>query len=211
MPIVRRRHALLAAALIGACAPAWSLFKVIGPDGTVTYTDRPPAASVGKIVQMQRAGTEAPPEAVLPYALRQVVERYPVTLFTTADCGPCDRGRELLRKRGVPFRERIASTDADREAWQRIVKSPNAPVLTIGSQVLQGLQADTWNNYLDVAGYPQQSQLPPSYSPPSAEPLAGTASAAEPGASAPQPAATTRRPAPAEPPAGAEPPGGIRF
>jgi glutaredoxin len=211
MPIVRRRHALLAAALIGACAPAWSLFKVIGPDGNVTYTDKPPSESLGKVVNIQRGSTDAPPEAVLPYALRQVVERYPVTLFTTTDCEPCDRGRELLRKRGVPFRERIASSDTDREAWNRIVKSPHAPVLTIGSQVLQGLQADTWNSYLDVAGYPQQSQLPPSYSPRTAEPLTGAARPVDATASAAQPAATTRRSTPADAPAVVEQPGGIRF
>ena len=34
---------LLAAALAAWVLPAWALYKGVGPDGRVTYTDRPPA------------------------------------------------------------------------------------------------------------------------------------------------------------------------
>jgi len=48
MHLARRHpHSLLpwaAAALLMAAGPAWALYKVVGPDGKVTYTDRPPTA-----------------------------------------------------------------------------------------------------------------------------------------------------------------------
>ena len=90
---------LLAGGLLAALASAWGQYKVVAPDGRVTYTDRPPADASAKVTELGRriAPAEPAPSATLPLDLRQLVERFPVTLFTAADCAPCDRGRELLR------------------------------------------------------------------------------------------------------------------
>ena len=58
--------------------------------------------------------------AGLPYELRQVVQRYPVTLYTSDECGPCGAGRSLLVTRGVPFEERTVKTNEDVDALQRL-------------------------------------------------------------------------------------------
>jgi len=47
----------------------------------------------------------------------------------------------------------------------------DAPVLAIGTQQLRGLSPDTWNSYLDSAGYPRESKLPPGYAFASPSPL----------------------------------------
>ena len=48
------------------------------------------------------------------YALRLVATRFPVTLFTASNCGEgCALGRGLLAKRGVPYTERVAESEAD--------------------------------------------------------------------------------------------------
>ena len=47
-----RRPALRAAVAVMAvltALPAAALYKVVGPDGKVTYTDRPPAPASGRI------------------------------------------------------------------------------------------------------------------------------------------------------------------
>lgn len=176
-------------------APAWAQYKVVGPDGKVTYTDRPPPAAEGKTVPLRGGKDSSVGDAGLPYALRTVASRFPVTLYTTPDCSPCDQGRQLLRQRGIPFRERTAATDADRAAWASTVGSQEAPVLTIGSQKLKGFQDSSWHSYLDAAGYPRESQLPASYTPPAPQPLVAAAPAPQPEA-APPPAPTPTVPPP---------------
>lgn len=197
------RWGLAACIAAFGCLPAWAQYKVVGPDGKVTYTDRPPPSAEGKTVPLRGGRDVAGSDANLPYALRNVMGRYPVTLYTTADCAPCDQGRQMLRQRGIPFRERTATTDADRAAWASAVGGTQAPVLTIGSQKLSGFQDAAWNSYLDAAGYPRESQLPASYTPPAPQPLVAVAPAPQPDA-APAPA-----PTPAAPPPPAS--GGFRF
>lgn len=185
-------------------APAWALYKVVGPDGKVTYTDRPPVGNeAGKAVPLDAMGRVAPADNALPFALRSVASRFPVTLYTVPSCQPCDRGRDLLRQRGVPFQERTATNEADRQAWQQQFNTAEAPVLTIGSQQMRGLQADQWNSYLDAAGYPRDSRLPSTYSPPAPQPLTDHSAAADERASVAKPSAP---PPPPPPPAS-----GIRF
>ncbi len=161
----------LAAALALAATSAHALFKVVEPDGRVTYTDRPPQAGGGKVVPVNRDGTSTGDTAALPFALRQVATRFPVTLYTTTNCGPCGMARQMLARRGIPFAERVADSAEDREAWERVVGGPEAPALRVGGQVLRGFIAVSWEETLDVAGYPRQSVLPASYQAPAAAPL----------------------------------------
>lgn len=193
----------IGAALAAAAAPAFAQYKIVGPDGRVTYTDRPPQAGQGRSVPLGRAGSE--PSVTLPLAVREPMQRFPVVLYTIANCQPCDAGRELLRQRGVPFQERTsANSAADQDSWLKLVGSNDAPGLTVGSQVLRGFSPATWNGTLDLAGYPRESRLPPNYVSPAPQPLVAV--------QAPRPAApVTPPPPPPLPDAPPPPPGGIRF
>lgn len=189
--------------------PSHALYKVVAPDGTVTYTDRPPAASVGRPVARGQtaAGDTAAAMASLPIELRQTVARFPVTLYSSADCAPCESGRRMLQGRGVPFTERRVSNEDDAEALNRLTGGRSVPTLTIGGQALRGFAEGDWQSYLDAAGYPRESQLPRGYQAPAATPLV------ERQPEAPPPVA---RPAPppepiAAPPTTAPSPTGIRF
>ncbi len=171
-PIGAAVRALPLAALLFAAA-AQAQYKIVGPDGRVTYTDRPPAAAQGeRVAPMGRVAAEASgSSAALPLELRQAASRYPVTLYTAANCVPCDTGRQLLNQRGIPFAERVASTVEDSQALERLSGGREVPVLTIGGQMLRGLQSESWNSYLDAAGYPRVSKLPATYRQPAAAPL----------------------------------------
>jgi hypothetical protein len=63
------------------CAPlAMAQYKVVGPDGKVTYTDRPQAAAGHQVTSMglgSNGGNSGVDTGSLPIALRQVVNRYP--------------------------------------------------------------------------------------------------------------------------------------
>ena len=156
---------LAAAAGMSVAMPGLAQFKVIGADGKVTYTDREPSASEGRVVPLgARAAASAPVESDLPFELRQSVSKYPVTLYVTSTaCEPCTAARQLLKQRGIPFSERMVVTAEDSEALEKLSGAREAPTLTIGSQTLRGLSGDVWNSYLDAAGYPRDSRLPATY------------------------------------------------
>jgi glutaredoxin len=196
--------------LLAATASAQGVYRIVGPDGRVSYSDRPPADAKANPVGRQ-AGTGTP-NAQLPYDLRQIASRYPVTLYTGKDCAPCNSGRNLLNARGIPYNERTISTPDDLEALRRINPDGNVPLLTIGSQRLKGYSDTEWTQYLDAAGYPKQSQLPGSYRRPAPTPLVVSRPA---GGSSETDAAGNANgaEAPAEVPVAppAENPAGIRF
>ena len=198
--------ALLALSL--AALPAWALYKVVQPDGSTTYTDRPPASGNARTTTLGQSAAPAQPELVFPLDLRQAAQRYPVTLYTAANCAPCDSGRQLLVQRGVPYSERRIASDEDAQALERLVGGRTLPALTIGAQPVRGLSETDWNTYLDAAGYPRESRLPRGWAPAPVLPLAERATP-------PRPAAAPTTP-PATPPADTralEPPtpGGVRF
>lgn len=162
MNAARHTRALAWLALsLAAASPAWALYKVVGPDGKVTYTDRPP---VDAKAQSVKAGASAGPSTEgLPYALARVVSRYPVVLITSANCASCEAGRQLLKARGVPFAEKTVSTPEDALALSSQEGTDQVPVMRIGGQQVQGFSSTEWNSYLDAAGFPAQSQLPAGY------------------------------------------------
>jgi glutaredoxin len=154
-------------------ASAQQIYKIVGPDGRVTFSDRPPAdptvkASAASVVSMSNGGT---PIASLPFEVRQAASRFPTTLYTAPGCVTCAQGRSMLINRGIPFTERTIATKEDSDALARITGANSVPVLTIGSQQLKGFSDSEWNQFLDAAGYPKTSQLPSSYVPAPPTPL----------------------------------------
>lgn len=158
--------------LIAIASPCHAQYKVVGPDGKVTYTDRAPAPSDGKVTSLSTRSGAAAADAALPLELRQAAARYPVTLYVMAgSCDPCESARQLLRQRGIPVSEKQVQSPEDSEALERLSGGRDAPTLTIGSQTLRGLAPEVWNSYLDAAGYPRESRLPASYQYPPATPI----------------------------------------
>jgi glutaredoxin len=202
-----------AVALACFALPGHALYKVVAPDGSVTYTDRPPPASVGRPVPLgggkDANASEAPAAlANLPLELRQVTARYPVTLYSSNDCAPCESARRLLVSRGIPYVERRVTSDDDAEALNRLTGGRSVPTLTIGTQALRGFADGDWHSYLDAAGYPRESRLPRSYQQPAATPLVERQAEAAP---APQQRPAAPPPEPAAPPPPPPAPAGIRF
>jgi glutaredoxin len=196
-----------------AAVPAAAQYKVVGPDGKVTYTDRPAVSSSNKVTSIgsRSAAAAGPTDSTLPLELRQPAAKYPVTLYTvTGSCGPCESARQLLRSRGIPYAEKQVQGPEDSEALERLSGGRDAPTLAIGTQMMRGLAPEVWGSYLDAAGYPRESRLPASYAYAAATPIVERRDAtAEKPAVAPRAAAPT---APAAAPATPQPgAGGIKF
>jgi len=206
-------HALLAmaAGLLPAAASAQQVFRIVGPDGKVTFSDQPPPASANaRVTAAASDGSRVTANASLPFELRRVAGQYPVTLYTGDNCGPCASAKSMLTTRGIPFAEKTVTTNEDIQALQRLSGESVMPFLTIGSQQLKGFSDAEWTQFLDAAGYPKSSVLPASYRQAAAAPLV-TVSA--PPAAAPVARSDAARPAAplAAPPPPADNPAGIRF
>ncbi|MCX8516518.1 MAG: glutaredoxin family protein [Rhodoferax sp.] len=162
-----------------AVAQAQTVYRSVGADGKISFSDKPPDSAAQGKVPVGNTGSSATPTATppatastsLPFELRQVISKHPVTLYTTPDCAPCSSGRKLLTGRGIPFTERSVSSAEDISALQRLTGASSLPFLTIGGQHLKGFSESEWGLYLDAAGYPRKSALPAAWRNPAATPL----------------------------------------
>lgn len=208
---------LAAAALMGTSTltAAQTVYRIVGPDGKVTFSDKPPAsAEQGKVTGTGVGASGAAASASgLPFELRQVVSKYPVTLYTSSPCAPCAAGRSMLTARGIPFTERTISTSEDAAQLKQLMGDGSLPVLTVGSQRLKGLSESEWGQYLDAAGYPKVSVLPAGFKNAAPSPLVAVQKPSD----APPKAADKPVPEVAPPPAPPAPPvtpanpAGIQF
>ena len=211
--------AALGAAALAPTATAQGVFRIVGPDGRVSFSDKPPATTPAKAPATAGAIQPAPTGSAgaLPFELRQVSAKYPVSLYTSADCAPCGAGKAFLTSRGVPFAEKTITSREDFDALQRLAGDTSLPLLTIGGQQIKGYSDGEWQQFLDAAGYPKAPLLPASYRNVAAAPLvivqravvpAGDGQGAEPAAAGQRPPIAPR---PAAPGPTGDNPAGIKF
>ena len=206
--------------VLASAAQAQTLYRSVGPDGRVTFSDTPPPSAKSSAVE----GGAAPAlnsGPSFPYELQQVVNRFPVTLYSGSNCSPCAAGRNYLTSRGVPFTERTVNSPEDIGALQRLAGEPSLPFLTIGGQQIKGYSDAEWGQFLDAAGYTARNRAPAGYRPPAPTPLVQVLSptlpvapaAVSPGGNGPTVDTFNTRPRPSAAPAptGNSNPSGIRF
>ncbi len=147
-------------AVCAALAQAQQLYRWTDEKGAVHITDTPPPASA-KNVQKPRASAAAPAAAQHPFELAQAMKDFPVTLYTAPNCEePCARARDVLNRRGVPFREIQVG---DKDSIQELVKlagDKQVPVLLVGQSVQKGFQQEAFDSLLDAARYPRAGLMP---------------------------------------------------
>lgn len=138
-------------------AGAQSLYKWVDKDGKVHYSDQPPPKEIRKVEQPRlRAGIID--TSGLPYETRQAAQNFPVTLYTTPDCvSECANARDLLGRRGIPFRESRVVTPEDGDNFKKALGTDKLlfPALIVGSQKQIGFESDVWHSLFDTAGYPR--------------------------------------------------------
>lgn len=150
---------LLALALsLTAFAATAQTYRWLDADGKVQITDTPPT---GRSTNVVKAGGKAEADDGLPFAVKKAAADFPVTLYTSTDCGDlCSRGRELLNGRGIPFAEKLLQTQADADELKALVGDVFVPSIKVGDQKQRGFDGAAWNNLLDLAGYPKYAGKP---------------------------------------------------
>ncbi len=157
------RTPFIAAAIVAiVCADASAQsYRWLDKDGRVHYTQTPPPADAKNVQKMDLRGSVVESSG-LPYATQIAAKNFPVTLYTSADCGaPCDEARALLVKRGVPFREISVADQKDIDNLKKISGGTQLPFLFVGSQTQSGFLEEAYKSLLDSADYPSYGpQLP---------------------------------------------------
>lgn len=155
---VFRLALLISALLLSAQASAQTTYRWIDPKtGTTVISDQQPPPGAKQIVKRGTDDNESEPQ--IPYATRQATEKFPVILYTSANCvDGCKQARDLLNGRGIPFAEKMINTQSEiDELGKQLGGEVSVPSVFVGRQSFKGFEPGAWNNLLDLAGYPKSA------------------------------------------------------
>lgn len=134
------------------------LYRWTDESGKVHYTDTPPPSTATNVQKKASVRPGAAAAAQQSYALQQAVKNFPVTVYTSKNCAdPCKKGLEHLKKRGVPFTEKVVAKQDEIDALTKLAGAPRVPVMVVGVTVLKEYGEQSWSDALDAAGYPKTS------------------------------------------------------
>jgi uncharacterized membrane protein YgcG len=154
---MKKSAALLLVLALFATPAIAELYKWVGKDGKITYSDTPPPADAKK-VEKKRLNDRVSEGDGLAFATQDAMRKFPVFLFAT-DCGePCDKGKALLAKRGVPYTAKNPEKNImDGKDLKKLVGALEVPALQVGKNGIKGYNEPAWNAALDAAGYPKSA------------------------------------------------------
>jgi len=151
---------VLVLALAAGAAAAQQLYRWTDEKGRLHVADTPPPPGAKDVHRWRVTASSAAEGGSEPYALRQARKESPVTLYTAADCEPCNDARKLLNSRGIPFKE-VSVTEKEVNELVKLAGSASVPVMVVGSATQKGFEERTYHGILDAAGYPKAGILPP--------------------------------------------------
>ena len=161
MRLSRRTASFALALAVGLCvcaqgSLAQTLYKSVGPDGRVVYSDQPPVAgAVEKTMKLEslpvsvvpgtpvRAAAPAPGKDEAAAA----VPRGEVVLYMAQWCGYCKAAKAYLAQRNIAYRELDIDTPAGKTAFAQI-GGRGVPVLLTRGQRVTGFSPQAYDALL---------------------------------------------------------------
>jgi glutaredoxin len=141
------------------------LYRWTDESGKVHYTDTPPPANAKNV---QKKGSASPGGAEAAhgaqqsnalqrsFALQQAVRNFPVVVYTSKSCGdPCKHGLDYLKKRGIPYIEKVVAKQDEIDELIKLAGAPRVPVMVVGVAIEKDYEERSWSAALDTAGYPK--------------------------------------------------------
>ena len=147
---------IAAAALAVSTAQAEKLYKWTGKDGKVSYQDKPPPEDEGVVQEKNLSGNA---RGTSDAGASEAAQKFPVILYSTTKCSPCDQARAYLKKRKVAFAEKNVSNNPllQKEMIEKIGEL-SVPTIMVGSKVMKGYIESLLEGELDQAGYPKEGK-----------------------------------------------------
>ena len=153
----RYRVLLLARALAASVAvPAQTVYKSIGPDGKVVYSDRAPTTGrLEKEMKFELASSALPASAASymeqfrkahPGGAAQAATAKGVTLYSAVWCGYCKQAKAWLSGHGVAY----SNVDIDAPGGMAALAQANGggtgvPVLVVDGKTMTGFSAGAYD------------------------------------------------------------------
>ena len=149
--------------LSATASHAETLYKVVGTDGKITYTDRPPVDGKSTALKFVDAPTSPLPESVLKYQaeLRKSMQGRlseakktdssgATTLFMATWCGYCTRAKAYLNAKGIRYQEVDIDTAEGARAFVDAGGSGGVPLLLIAGQRARGFSEASYDKLFAV-------------------------------------------------------------
>ena len=135
-------------------------------------------------------GAAAARAQTVPFEIARLQQDFPVTLYSATNCKePCDRAREALNRRSIPFTEVQVFNEETVAKLRSVSGAEQLPTLVVGRSVVTGFEQSQYDALLDSAGYPAAGLYPPRKqgAPPPPEEADGKKAAAQKEPPAPKP------------------------
>jgi glutaredoxin len=155
----------LCALCLCSAAHAEKLYKVVGPDGKITYTDRPPEDGKSKIstMEIQSAPSTPLPDAVLKYqaelqksmqnrlaAAKEMGSIGTPVLFSAAWCGYCTKAKAYLSAKKINYREVDIDTEDGAKSYFEAGGKTGIPLLVAGAKRQQGFSDASYDSFFGL-------------------------------------------------------------
>lgn len=138
-------------AFASAAIQADTVYRSVGPDGKVTYSQRPPAdGKIDKTLVFQNLPSTPLPEATLRFQaelMKSMNKKFanaakpyygPARLFMAQWCGYCKQAKVYLAEKGIPYQEYDIDTQAGMRAFVEAGETRGVPVILANGQRVQG-------------------------------------------------------------------------
>ena len=148
------------------------MYKWIGANGKIVYSDTPPPANAKKLGTKAMENNANVSNVRLPFELAAAVAKNPVTFYSAANCNICNEARNMLKQNGIPFAEKTIKSQEDIDKLKQVSGETQIPLMLINKSKFSGFETTEWRTALSAAGYPETSLLPKEYRYPDPEPAA---------------------------------------
>jgi glutaredoxin len=133
-----------------------TLYKSVGPDGKVVYSDRPPAdGRIDKTMTFEDLPSSPLPASTSAY-VEQLRNTKPspatnaatrgVVLYSVAWCGFCRKAKAYLTRKGVAYQEFDVDTRNGMTAYAQAGGKRGVPLLTVDGQRVQGFSQAAYDS-----------------------------------------------------------------
>ena len=153
--------AALALLITHPITAAATVYKTVGADGKVIYTDQPPADSkTAATLNIAEQPSSPLPASVLKYqeqlaksADKRLREPAPVranlsatpTLFSAAWCGYCRKAKSYMSIHKIAFQEIDIDTESGARAFFEAGGGSGVPMLIVDGRVTRGFSESSYN------------------------------------------------------------------